>query len=231
LGAGGELAHLADGDGLLSAARNLLLVYVLESLTIASKRNHRLNIFMRIFARVRPSMPNTKPLPRWGICNYAPKPLIFGYQLNDRSILLRKVFHILLAILVFISSSGLMFSKHYCQGELKNTALFVEAASCHSLAKRKFCPHHNSSTQKETTEVTVNNSCCATVTDFVKNEDHQLSYGIESPVTDILPFLPVMPSGLYTAAPMVNFKAAYYLHYKPPLLVCDFPVCLQTFLC
>lgn len=75
------------------------------------------------------------------------------------------------------------------------------------------------------------NSCCATVTDFVKNKDHQLSTFTELPLADVLPLLALLPGFVARTPLTVDAKAAHFLHYKPPLIVCDLPVRLQTFLC
>lgn len=141
--------------------------------------------------------------------------------------MLRKVFHILLAVLVFVSSSGLVFSKHYCQGVLKNTSLFVEATPCHGATKVAICPRHAPAQEDGINK----KGCCDTQTDFLKVEDAQLSTA-----ADFLTFdTPALLAALFFFLPFeviaVDDKTQHHLHYKPPLIVCDLPVSLQTFLC
>jgi hypothetical protein len=143
--------------------------------------------------------------------------------------LLRKVFHILLALLVFVSSSGLVFSKHYCQGELKNTSVFVEAAPCHGVSKAAKCPRH-APAQEDNTGLD-KKDCCDTQTDFLKVEDAQLSASADLLSLGSPALLAVLFSFLPFEVIAADTKTRHDLHYKPPLLVCDLPVSLQTFLC
>ena len=143
--------------------------------------------------------------------------------------MLRKVLHILLAVLVFVSSSGLVFSKHYCQGVLKNTSLFTEAAPCHGLSKMAKCPRHAPPQDDNTT--LDKKGCCDTQTDFLKVEDAQLSTTADLLQLDTPALLAVLCSFLPFEVITADTKTRHELHYKPPLIVCDLPVSLQTFLC
>ncbi|WP_020537434.1 HYC_CC_PP family protein [Lewinella cohaerens] len=141
--------------------------------------------------------------------------------------MLRKVFHILLAVLVFVSSSGLVFSKHYCQGVLKNTSLFAEAAPCHGVSKAAKCPRHAPAQEDGLDK----KDCCDTQTDFLKVEDAQLSTLADLLIVDTPAFLAVLFFFLPFEVIAADTKTRHDLHYKPPLLVCDLSVSLQTFLC
>lgn len=44
--------------------------------------------------------------------------------------MLRKISHIISAILLLVSSMGLAVSKHYCHGEFVSVSIFREADSC-----------------------------------------------------------------------------------------------------
>lgn len=142
--------------------------------------------------------------------------------------MLQRVFHISLALLLLISSSGLVLSQHFCRGELKSTALFVEASSCHSKAVRKHCPHHPPA-QKESEP---KKGCCDTTTDFLQLDGEQLATDCSIPSLEA----PLMLAVLRVVSDVfiletTNSKITHYLNYKPPLLVRDLPVSLQTFLC
>ena len=143
--------------------------------------------------------------------------------------MLRSVFHIFLAVLVFVSSSGLVFSKHYCQGELKNTAVFSEAAPCYEVSKVAKCPNHAPPKQDGTS--LNRKGCCDTQTDFLKIEDAQLSAGADLLALNSPALLAVLFSFLPFEVIAADTKTRHELHYKPPLIVCDLPVSLQTFLC
>lgn len=140
--------------------------------------------------------------------------------------LLHKLFHIILALLLFISSTGLVINKHYCQNELKSIALFVKAKACHSDSAMKNCPFHNPPDGEKKEK-----DCCNDETEYVKVDEEQLTPTVEYN----LPLNPVLISTLFVVLnfelPAFDKQTLHYLNYKPPLIVCDLPVRLQTFLC
>ncbi|MEL6659483.1 MAG: hypothetical protein AAFP77_31190 [Bacteroidota bacterium] len=143
--------------------------------------------------------------------------------------MLYRLFHILLAFLLLISSTGLVLSQHYCLGELKSSALFADATPCYvQQAKKRKCQSHTAGTQVKATK----RSCCDTTVDFLQLEDDQLAQDITIPSLNV----PVLISSLQVVLGVFTTteddrKACHYLNYKPPLLVCDRPVSFQTFLC
>lgn len=74
-------------------------------------------------------------------------------------------------------------------------------------------------------------NCCENETVYVKSEADQ---HISASVADIK-LNPVLLSVLFVALqielPSSDAQSLSYLNYKPPSLVCDLPVRLQTFLC
>lgn len=44
--------------------------------------------------------------------------------------MIARIAHIILAFLLFFSSTGLLVNKHYCQEELKSIAVFAQAKAC-----------------------------------------------------------------------------------------------------
>lgn len=70
---------------------------------------------------------------------------IFRYFCRNKSHLARFI-HIALAVLVLASSSGIVLTKHYCQGVFRSQALFVAPESCHTLRSEQvgqpICPFH-----------------------------------------------------------------------------------------
>lgn len=49
---------------------------------------------------------------------------------NSLDKMLKKASHIILSMLLLLSTTGLAISKHFCGGELISTSIFVEADSC-----------------------------------------------------------------------------------------------------
>ncbi len=73
--------------------------------------------------------------------------------------MIKKASHIFLSMLLFLSTTGLAISKHFCGGELISTALYVEADSC--------CD---------------SDDCCNNETEvFQLNEDFSVSAALELP--------------------------------------------------
>lgn len=146
--------------------------------------------------------------------------------LGKFSRLLTKVGHIILALLVFIGSTGVVINKHYCQNELKDSKLFVAAEVCHTNQKAKHCPFHP---PKEETPVE-KKGCCENDSQYLKTEIEQpLQPSDQAEISPIL--LSTIAVVFNIELPAFDKQTLHYLNYKPPLLVCDFPVSLQTFLC
>ena len=73
-------------------------------------------------------------------------------------------------------------------------------------------------------------NCCDTETTFVKVENEQLEVSLELDVKDY-PALFATLVIIIGLVPVENdIKTTNYLTYKPPLLVYNLPVSLQTFL-
>ena len=133
---------------------------------------------------------------------------------------------------MFISSSGFIVNKHYCQNELKNAALFIEPMSCHDLAKMPAsCPMHQKlKACKNHNEEKEDKNCCQTESEyFVLDQDQQIqNFEFQS-----LNY-PVLIASILVAfnhnLPVVHKVCLHYLNYKPPLIVCDWQPTLQRFL-
>ena len=138
----------------------------------------------------------------------------------------KRLLHITLALLTFLSTTGLVLNQHYCQSELRSQALFVKAENCHSAKKNmpKACPMHAPDSDQE-------KDCC-------DDETHLLQLDEDLQQTTFEYKKLQQPQLLLTALillgrelPTFEISSPHYLNYRPPLLVCDRPVLLQTFLC
>lgn len=140
--------------------------------------------------------------------------------------MLAKALHISLAILLLFSSSGIVYSKHYCGGELKSVAFFGQAEPCHADKEAKSCPFHPTSDKEQPEK----NDCCDDESEIIKLDEE-----IEIPQFDLeLPEHQQLVAVLLVTADLLSFssdkKTLHYLNYKPPLIVRNLPVSLQTFL-
>jgi hypothetical protein len=137
--------------------------------------------------------------------------------------------HILLACLLLIGATGLVVNKHYCQNELKNTALFLKAKDCHSSLQAMNCPMHGDMAGHSDNEE--RKDCCDDKTEYLKAEEEQITHTLKWAlkknvfVPSSAAWLPLSSLGSRQHRHIVP-----YLNYKPPLIVYDLQPRLQTFL-
>lgn len=139
-----------------------------------------------------------------------------------------KLVSLIMAFVIFISSTGLVLNKHFCQDQLKSMAIFVAAKSCqHQNTITVPCPIHG------TMEVPADedNNCCDDQTEFLKADQDLISYSFEIKDTEQIQFL-VGFAIAFLEEPLTGIEALVdYSQYRPPILVYDRTVRLQTFLC
>ncbi len=133
--------------------------------------------------------------------------------------------HIALAALVYLSSLGVVLHGHYCQEELRSLSVFWPAENCHEQAMPVDCPMHGKDSRAP-----ADKDCCDDRADYLK-DDQEAAPELPSPVVKPSITAAVLPAMSLPPAPGADRRSADYLHYKPPLLVCDRSVVLQTFLC
>jgi len=151
-----------------------------------------------------------------------------AYLYGKINYLILRLAHITLALLLFISSTGFVVNKHYCKNELKSMALFVKAEGCSMHQVMKACPIHGQMLVDVSDEE--RKGCCDDTTEIVKIDEEQIA-----PSFDLLPLQAVQFAPLFVAhkieLPVIDIQTLHYLNYKPPPLLCDFPISLQTFRC
>ena len=136
--------------------------------------------------------------------------------------------NIILALLIFFSSTGFTVNSHYCQNELKGVNVFLHPKTCHEKQSKASC-HKEAQTSCEL-EKACKNGCCTNTSDYVKLDQDQQFNGFEFKAFDD----PVVIAALWLLSGF-NFAddikvSIEYLNYKPPLLDFDFPAVLQSFL-
>lgn len=152
-----------------------------------------------------------------------------------------RVFHISLAILVYLSSIGFSLNRHFCKNELKAVSILLPAATCVQLgcaSSEHIRPvlaepeHKHGSCCKKQDAPIKPGDCCQDVREYlqldplVKIQDHADSFGQPPAAQAIAPVLSVwslpvlQPAGLQWE----------FLHFRPPLLIRDIPVLIQCFL-
>jgi len=124
---------------------------------------------------------------------------------------LARFVHIVLAALVMASSSGIVLTKHYCQGEFRSQALFIAPESCHSEREGKatvpVCPFHAKQSEAPGND---KKGCCDNRSAVVKSDApqwHKLPELLSSFTGPQLHALPALPEYL----PVLKFQMVTYL--------------------
>ena len=130
---------------------------------------------------------------------------------------------------MLLSSGGLVFQKHYCQYELKEISLFLEVEACHSSEPHEaMCPFH---ARHQMPAKDDKSNCCDDETEWLKlDQDFQVEIGQALLLKSLLSSAPLLSSNSICGEAILT-SPTHYLNYKPPLLVSDFSISLQTFLC
>ena len=132
--------------------------------------------------------------------------------------------------MVILVSAGIMVSKHYCRGELKNIALFVEAKQCHDISTYKTktnCHIGKNACQKSEKEK--EGECCENKTVFLETDDF-ISTMASPKINPEFQFIAVAYILYKDLLFSTEKRAVKFLNYKPPLIELDIPVLVQSFL-
>ncbi|MEO0469643.1 MAG: hypothetical protein AAF206_08495 [Bacteroidota bacterium] len=132
--------------------------------------------------------------------------------------MLRGLIHIVLAALIFLSSTGMVLQMHYCMDELQSVSLFFKAEHCHPV-KKASCPFHAKQEQQK--------SCCTEESGFAKLTIQQIPLLADAGAA--LDWLIVYPIETKTDGFFSDIFFPHYLNYKPPLLCPDIPIAVQSF--
>ena len=134
--------------------------------------------------------------------------------------------------MVILASAGIMVSKHYCQGEFKNLALFVEAEQCHEVKTRKaeaHCHSGKNTCQSLGSEDKQEKKCCENKTVFLETDDFisTMAPSKISPEFQLIAVTFILSNDFLFSTEKRSLK---FLNYKPPLIELDIPVLVQSFL-
>ncbi|RME41250.1 MAG: hypothetical protein D6794_00925 [Deltaproteobacteria bacterium] len=131
--------------------------------------------------------------------------------------MLARVANILLAAMVFFSTTGVVLNRHYCQNQLRKATLFVSAQSCHHQMDQQ-PPCHRAATH--CTHDGNDNGCCHDDSQYVHSDQVKV---VQSPAPLVLPtFKPWAPQPVCVLRLSANDFLPSFGHqrYRPP----DLPV-------
>lgn len=139
--------------------------------------------------------------------------------------------HIILISLVLLSSCGFVISTHYCQNELKSISLYKQSENCHEdLEAKELCPLH-AMHQPQHTKSTGKDDCCNDHIEWFQLDEEYRTETVNLQLQYSQFLIAVVTLTLHLELPRLEVPKLHYLNYKPPLLVYDIPVSLQTFIC
>ena len=144
---------------------------------------------------------------------------------------LTKISSLFLALAVLVATMSFTIGKHYCQGKLKNIALFEQAEKCaHEKNQQKPSCHKVKMTCHQKKETKPEKSCCDSETKVVESaqEDYKVPTILEFQPN--LSFVAVELSTFSISNYSARYKIVKYLNYIPPLIDEDLPVLVQSFL-
>ncbi len=131
----------------------------------------------------------------------------------------------MLSLLMFCTSVGFTIDMHFCQGKLAAVSVFGEASCCKTActSTKKAC------CQLPKTKHTDDNCCDNTSIDV--QLDTNIPKAEATSYSQIqLQFVASFITA-YFSLPITNTSIVQYQNYKPPLLIRDVLVLIQTFLC
>ncbi len=144
----------------------------------------------------------------------------------------------LLAILMFLTSTGFAVDFHYCQGQLKNLSLWGKAKTCQEMASGSHCHKkekkscHSTPTQSSChAEKSDHKGCCENELAFIQMD---ADYGISEYVhfnAPTITFVSAFISTFYLDFLESEILIPDHTYYKPPIPDRDIIVLIQSFLC
>ena len=139
---------------------------------------------------------------------------------------------ILLALLVLVTSVGLTVDRHFCGGEMKSFSLVGKAKTCYELATGKPQPTCVKADNKDEFQGIAfsKKPCCENKTDhFQTDTDTSLQSASDALTVQTQHFL-VAYVAVFVQSYVHYFSPKQYLDYRPPSILRDIPVLIQSFL-
>ena len=140
--------------------------------------------------------------------------------------MIARVFHTILALSVFFSTTGFTLNRHYCRNQLQGVGLFAPATNCQHSAKASCCKDHRGCALQQEVEP---KGCCHNTISYYKLEQEKqvLANGFPLLKNPVLPLASITISKLKLPVSIVHLPS--YQLFKPPIVCEDHQALLQTF--
>jgi len=137
-----------------------------------------------------------------------------------------------MALLMFITSTGLSIDMHFCGDHLKSFDLFGKAKNCYELAGMQ--PTKCEMPQKEQTPTT---GCSMSKKNCCHNQSLNFKADLESDtengeflISPELQHFVIAFAATFLQDQRIEPQKINFISYKPPLILRDIPVLIQSFL-
>lgn len=131
-----------------------------------------------------------------------------------------KILHIILALSVLFSTTGILMGKHFCKKEMQTEKV---------LAKSKSCCQSNNSTCSSA-ESGCDKDCCSNEYEYFQSDQVKLAQSIDLPTLNKPALVATLLLVFDFEIPTYDNNTLQLLSYRPPIVERDIPVLLQTFL-
>ena len=135
---------------------------------------------------------------------------------------------LVLAVLMIFSAAGYILDVHYCQGQVKSYSLFGKAKGCNGKGSAVLtCAHQEPSTMADRCAMERLPCCDNRLFHFQSSQDQVIQASTVTPVTQQYHFVPSYAALLRDPTDITTHIQS---RYRPPPLLRDIPVLMQTFL-
>ena len=137
-----------------------------------------------------------------------------------------------LALLMFTTSVGFAVDMHYCQGQLKSVSFFGKAKNCHEMSSgdsMKNCPHHKKMMKQNSNSSIDKNDCCDNKTMHFQSDQDQVFQTLDFTNKQAQQFILAYVAVFFNSR-LIETDTPTFAKYKPPLVLRDIPVLVQSFL-
>ncbi|MEO1261844.1 MAG: hypothetical protein AAFZ15_23780 [Bacteroidota bacterium] len=124
--------------------------------------------------------------------------------------------HIILAVSVLFSTTGILLGEHHCQKELRAVQDLTDSSSVEG---RATCGPDG-----------CEKGCCSTDYEYFQSDQDKYQQTLDLPAFSQNVLLATIFSIHRAALPAVDKNTLHYLKYRPPIVAPDISVLLQTFL-
>ncbi len=130
-----------------------------------------------------------------------------------------KIFHIILALSVFFSTTGILMGKHFCKQEMLPTEVVANPKSC--CQGKDTCGMKEGGCEKD---------CCSHEFEYFHSDQDKLVQTFELPTLHQPSLVDAILLSFDIEIPSFDHNTLRFQAYRPPIVQRNIPVLLQTFL-